>query len=101
MTCIYNEGAAGTSLLDGHNVSIRVCVCVCWGGRGGVKYRKKGSGGRESEGETSPPSPPAPRHSDWKQIHAFSVSVYTSLSLYSPNSFTLSLSRLLDPQREI
>lgn len=26
MTCIYNEGAAGTSLLDGHNVSISVCV---------------------------------------------------------------------------
>lgn len=31
MTCIYNEGAAGTSLLDGHNVSRRVCVCVYWG----------------------------------------------------------------------
>ena len=46
MTCIYNEGAAGTSLLDGHNVSIR--VCGCWGGvlnteREG-KWRERESG---------------------------------------------------------
>lgn len=32
MTCIYNEGAAGTSLLDGHNVSINVCVWALWRG---------------------------------------------------------------------
>lgn len=45
MTCIYNEGAAGTSLLDGHNVSIRVCVCVS--GKVGLNIES-----RELEGES-------------------------------------------------
>lgn len=45
MTCIYNEGAAGTSLLDGHNVSIRVGVCVS--GKVGLNIES-----RELEGES-------------------------------------------------
>lgn len=85
MTCIYNEGAAGTSLLDGHNVSIKVCVCVCARVLGEVELSIEG---RELKGESPVDTHP---HIHPPHINSGFFSIYASLTL-STLSHSLSLS---------